>query len=120
VVTRLELAADLSSVAVETTLWVRTGADRWSAAIVRSANVRPDDIPANAGDGLADDPQVKAAFGLVESLGLGEVPAELKRRSLSMGAATRKALGLARGALDKELQPLALSLEPAAARPGKP
>ena len=47
------------------------------------------DLPANAGDGLADDPQVKAVFGVVESLGLGEVPPELKRRSLNMGAATR-------------------------------
>jgi hypothetical protein len=120
VVTRLELSPDLSAVAVETALWVRAGGDRWTPAIVRSANIRPDDLPANAGDGLADDPQVKAAFGLVESLGLGEVPADLKRRSLNMGAATRKALGLARGALDKELQPLALSLEPAPDRPGKP
>ena len=112
VVTRLDLSPDLSGVAVETTLWVRAGGDRWVPAISRSANIRPDDLPANAGDGLADDPQVKAAFGLVESLGLGEVPADLKRRSLNMGAATRKALGQARGALDQELNSAALSLEP--------
>ena len=112
VVTRLDLSPDLASVSVETTLWVRAGGDRWVPAIVRSANVRPDDLPANAGDGLADDPQVKAAFGVVEALGLGEVPPELKRRSLNMGAATRKALGQARGALDQELNSAALSLEP--------
>ena len=111
VVTRLDLSPDLSSVQVETTLWVRSG-DRWNPAIVRSSTVRPDDLPANAADGLADDPQVKAVFGIVEGLGLGEVPPELKRRSLNMGAATRKALGQARGALDQELNSAALSLEP--------
>jgi hypothetical protein len=110
VVTRMELAPDFSSVAVETTLWARAG-ERWAAAAVRSSTVRPDDLPANAGDGLADDPQVKAAFGVVEALGLGEVPPELKRRSLGMGAATRKALGQARGSLDQDLNSLALSLE---------
>ena len=112
VVTRLDLSPDFSTVAVETALWVRAGGDRWVPALVRSSTVRPDDLPANAGDGLADDPQVKAAFGVVEALGLGEVPADLKRRSLNMGAATRKALGQARGALDQELNSAALSLEP--------
>lgn len=125
VVTRLELAPDLSSVAVETTLWAR-GGDRWVPAVVRSATIRPDDLPAGAADGLADDPQVKAAFGVVESLGLGEVPPELKKRSLSMGAATKRALGQARGALDQFLNEIALSLEapreaaPATAPASKP
>ena len=89
------LAPDLSTAAVEATLWVR-GGERWVPAIVRSSNVRPDDLPAGATDGLAEDPQVKAAFGVVEALGLGEVPPELKKRSLGMGAATRKALGEAK------------------------
>ena len=111
VVTRLELAPDFSSAAVETTLWARAG-DRWYPGVVRSAGVRPDDLPPDSAEGLADDPQVKAAFGLVEGLGLGEVPPELKRRSLRMGAATRKALGQARGALDQDLNALGLSLEP--------
>ena len=117
VVTSLNLAPDLASVAVETTLWVRTGGDRWAPAFVRSSTVRPDDLPANAGDGLADDPQVKAAFGVIESLGFGDIPPELKRRSLNMGAATRKALGQARGALDQELNAFALSLEAPRDRP---
>jgi hypothetical protein len=116
-VTSLNLAPDLASVGVETTLWVRTQGDSWAQAIVRSATVRPDDLPANAGEGLADDPQVKGAFGVIESLGFGEIPPELKRRSLSMGAATRKALGQARGALDRELNSFALSLEAPRDRP---
>ena len=117
VVTRMEIAPDFSSVAVEATLWAR-GGDRWVPAVIRSSVVRPDDLPANAGNGLADDPQVKAAFGLVEGLGLGEVPADLKRRSLVMGAATKQALGQARSALDRETGTLELSLEPP--RPGVP
>jgi hypothetical protein len=111
VVTRLELAPDLSAASVETTLWAR-GGDRWVPAIVRTSTARPDDLPANEGAGLAEDPQVKAAFGVVSMLGLGEVSPELQRRSLRMGAATREALGRARSALDRELDTLAISLEP--------
>lgn len=117
VVTRLDLAPDLSAASVETTLWVRSGGDRWTPALSRSATVRPGDLPAGAGDGLADDPQVKTVFGLVESLGFGQVPADLKRRSLVMGAATRQALGRARGALDRELEPLAIPLKAPPDRP---
>ncbi len=117
VVTRLELSPDLASVAVETTLWVRVDGDRWIQAIVRSSTVRPDDLPPDAGDGLADDPQVKAAFGVIESLGFGDIPPEMKRRSLNMGAATKKALGQARSALDQELNAFALPLEAPRDRP---
>ena len=108
IVTRLDLAPDFSSVAVETALWVRSGPDRWAPALARSANARPGGLPV---DGLADDPQVRAAFGVVEALGFGAIPAEVRQQSLDLGAATRKALGQARGALDREIQPLAFSLE---------
>ncbi len=110
VVTRLEMAPDMASTSVESTLWVRVG-QRWNPAFSQSSTVRPDDLPANAGDGIADDPQVKAVFGLVDSLGLGNIPPEMKRRSLNMGAATRQALGQARGALDQQLSASALSLD---------
>jgi hypothetical protein len=115
VVTRLELAADFSAAAVETTLWVRSG-NRWYPADSRSVSVRPEDLPAGAGDGLADDPQVQAAFGLIGSLGLGEVAPDLKRRSLAIGGATRKALGEAKGALNRDLETVAISLD----RPRQP
>ncbi len=114
VVTGMELAADLSAVAVEATLWARSG-DRWAPVVSRSSTVRPDALPAGAGAGLAEDPQVKAAFGLIEGLGLGEVAPELKQRSLGMGAATKRALGLARAAIDLDLEALGYSLEPARA-----
>lgn len=110
-VTTLELGADLSAAAVTVTLWVRVGGpDRWLAGASRSGLVRVDEMPANAGAGLAEDPQVKAVFGVVESLGLGNA-SELKARSLAMGAATRAALGRARAAIDDDLQGLAIPLE---------
>ncbi|WP_435009807.1 hypothetical protein P12x_001045 [Tundrisphaera lichenicola] len=120
VLTRLEMAPDFSSVVVEATLLVRVEAERWVPALAGSASVRLDDLPAEAGNGLADDPQVKSVLGLVESLGLGEIPPDLKRRSLGMGAATQKALGQARGTLDQELGLRAFSLEPASEAQGQP
>ncbi len=115
VVTQMDLAADLATVTVRATVWVRIGRDQWTPALARAATANPDARPADAGAnaGLADDPQVKAAFGVIEGLGFGEIPAEFKQRSLNMGAATLRALGEARAGLDKELSPLVLSLEAA-------
>ncbi len=110
VVTRMEMAPDFSAVQVEAALWVRMNAQRWQLVITKSATVRPDDLPAGSGEELAEDPQIKAAFGIVEGLGLGQVPPELKRRSLGMGAATRKALGQAKAELDAEIKRFALPL----------
>jgi hypothetical protein len=115
VVTRLDMADDLSSVSVESTLWVRTGADMWVPAISRPAKVRCDDVPADEGRPLAADPQVQALFRIVEGIGLGSVPAETKQRSLSVGAATRRALGMAQSALARELDALALPVNEQAA-----
>jgi hypothetical protein len=107
-VTRLDLAADFSQVTVEAALWVRAGGDRWAPFAVRSATIRPEDVAPEAGQHIAGDPQVGAAFALVESLGLGAIPPELKERSLRMGAATEKALGTARSAINQDLQGLTL------------
>jgi hypothetical protein len=112
VVTRLEIQPDMSTVTVESTLWVREG-QRWSVFGSRNAVVRPDELGREAGKNLAEDPQVKGAFQIVEMLGLGAVPAELKERSLRIGAATAKALGMARSAFNQDLDQLALPvLEP--------
>ncbi len=111
IVTRLDMAPDFATVQVHAALWVREGNGQWTTALLRSSTVRPDDLPANAGAPIADDPQVRAAFGVIEALGLGEVPADLKRRSLAVGAATRAALGRARQALDLELEGLVIPLE---------
>jgi hypothetical protein len=127
VVTSLELAADFSQVTVQTALWVRAGGERWVPFGSRSTSVRPDDVPHEAGQDLAGDPQVGRAFSLVESLGLGAIPPELKQRSLRMGAATQKALGTARSAISQDLEGLMLPIfesakdSPAAApSPDKP
>ncbi len=112
--TRLELAPDMSQVSVEATFWVRAGADRWVPFSTRTATVRPDDVPANAGANIAADPQVQSAFSLVQALGLGHLAPELKERSLKMGAATQQALGTARGALSQDLNLLMLPVFDAA------
>ena len=107
-VTKLDVAPDLSAVTVEIALWVRQKGDRWSVAGSRSARVRPDDLGPDAGKELADDPQVAQAFQVVEALGFGQAAQEVKQRSLSIGAATRKALGQARTAANADLARLAL------------
>ena len=111
-VTRLVIQPDMSSVTVESALWVREG-QRWFLFGSRNATVRPDELGQEAGKDLAEDPQVKSAFQIAELLGLGAIPAEVKQRSLRIGAATEKALGMARSAFNQDLDDLALPvLEP--------
>ena len=110
VVTRLQIAPDMSNVTVESALWIRNG-DRWAPFGSRTAIVRPEDLGADAGKGLEADPQIQSAFKVVEGLGLGAIPAELKERSLRIGAATEKALGMARSAFNEDLQTFALPIQ---------
>jgi hypothetical protein len=108
VVTGLEIPADLSQATAEVTFWVRASGDRWVPFGSRKATVRPDEVAPEAGKNLAGDPQVQTAFSLVESLGLGSIPPELKERSLRMGAATEKALDTARAEFSQDLEALRL------------
>ena len=85
--------------------------------MTRSATVRPDALAPDAGKPLAEDPQVKAVLSLVDALGLGQIAPELKTRSLNMGAATEQALGLARAALERDLDALELPILTPAATP---
>jgi hypothetical protein len=110
VVTRLQIAPDMSNVTVESALWIHVG-DRWSPFGSRTATVRPEELGAQAGKGLEDDPQIKSAFKVVESLGLGAISADLKERSLRIGAATEKALGMARSAFNEDLHALELPVQ---------
>ena len=71
-VTRLDIPADMSQATIEATMWVRVGGDRWVPFVTRSASVRPDELPAEAGRNLVADPQVQSAFSLVEALGWGQ------------------------------------------------
>jgi hypothetical protein len=121
VVTRLDIQPDLSAVTVESTLWVRGPGERWAPFGFRAATVRPDDLAGAAGQKLAEDPQVKGAFRIVEVLGLGTIPADVKDRSLRIGAATEKALGMARSAFNQDLDAMALPVtEPGLGDQGKP
>lgn len=116
IVTRLTLG-DAS--AVESTLWVRTLNQGWKPALTKQAAARPGDVAANAGDALADDPQVKSAFAALEGLGLGQIGDDARRLSLRSGAAVQKALGEARGALSDEIRPAVLPIR-SGLRPKKP
>jgi hypothetical protein len=116
-VTRLDIASDLATVAVEMCLWVRQGPDRWMPQGVRSARVRPDDLGPDAGKDLAGDPQVALAFRVVDATGLGVLTPEIKRRSLNLGAATQRALSKVRTAAEADLAGLALPVLAAAEHP---
>jgi hypothetical protein len=108
VVTRQEMSPELESVTVEITLWVRGAGDRWAPFGSRTAVVRSADVKDDEGKELADDPQIDAIFRVIGALGLGDVPADVKQKSLNIGAATRKALSQARGAVQDDLAGLAL------------
>lgn len=116
VVTRLEAGPDGSSVKVEMTLWARSGASRWASVGSRQAVVRADEVRPGAADQMAADPQIRAAFGIIESLGLGDVGEEARRRALKAGAATQMALGRARTDFALALEALVLPVD-AAPRP---
>jgi hypothetical protein len=118
-VTRLDISPDLSTVQVESALLVRARNGQWSPATRRTASVRTDALAPDAGQALADDPQVKAVFNIVESLGLGNITEDIKRRSLNMGAATRNALGQVRSALAMDLDALAFPVNDLAKEPEK-
>jgi hypothetical protein len=110
-VTKLDMAPDMSSVTVESSLWVRGPNGAWTRAATRSGTLRTGDVAPGAVDAVADDPQVKAAFGLIDSVGLFQVTEEMKRKSLTVGATTKRALGLARSALAKDISTLAIPLD---------
>jgi hypothetical protein len=110
-VTRLDLAPDFSSVTVESALFVRGPNGVWTCGPWRSGTLRSGDAAPGAAQALADDPQVKAAFQIVDSIGFGGVSEEMKQKSLAIGATTKRALGMVRAALSRDLESLALSLQ---------
>lgn len=118
VVTRLEMLPDLAGAVVEVTLWVRQARQSWVPAGSHSATVRSGDVQAGAAGAIAADPQVQGAFQVIESLGFGQIGAELKQASVNIGAATQKALETARSEFNQDLNGLALPvLEPGPAAP---
>ncbi len=110
-VTRLDLAPDMESVTVRSSLYVMGPGGYWSEAVFRSGTIRSSDVGPGAVDVIADDPQVKSLFGMVDSLGFGGITPEMKRKGLAVGAMTRRALSLARSALSADLTALALPVD---------
>lgn len=106
-ITKMEMAPDFSSVSVVIGMMVKTGPGRWVPAGNREVRVRPEEAPPEAGEAIGEDPRVASAFSLIDAIGLGQVTAEQKQRSLAMGAATKMALAKARGAAQRDLDRLA-------------
>jgi hypothetical protein len=108
-VTQQEMSPALDAVRITISLYVRNG-QRWSKAGAQSASIRTDALRPGEANDLDRDPQLAALFQVFESIGAGFSP-EVKQRSLNIGAATRKALGMARAAFSDRLAALALPLE---------
>ncbi len=109
VVTQQEMSPALDAVRITISLLVRNG-QRWSKAGSKTASVRADALRPGDGNDLAQDPQIGAVFQVFESIGFG-LPADVKQQSLNIGAATRTALGMARGAFSERLAAMALPIE---------
>jgi hypothetical protein len=119
-VTKQETTPTLDAVRITISLYVRNG-QRWSTTGAQTATVRTDALRDGEANDLNRDPQLAALFKVFESIGADFSP-EVKQRSLNIGAATRKALSIARSAFSDRLAALALSLEPGAeaAKPNAP
>ena len=110
-VTRLDMAPDMESVTVEAVLYVRGPRGDWTKTITRAGSIRSNEVAPGAVAAIADDPQVKTVFGMFDAMGFGGVSPEMKRKGLAVGAMTRRALGLARSALERDLAAIAVPVE---------
>lgn len=110
IVTRIAPASDLGSVSAESTLYAR-GTGGWDRIVWRSNTLRVGEVPPFVVDAVAADPQVKALIGLVDSIGGGLVPPEMKQRGVVIGTTAGGAAVMARAALTRSLVGLALDLE---------
>lgn len=110
VLTRLDLSEDFQSATVESTLFVRTGPERWEPAFQRPATAKVGDIADPQRQAIAGDPQVQQVFKVFEGLGLGAAGGALQQTGVNVGAATRQALGQAQAALGSDLDALAFPI----------
>lgn len=105
-VTEMAIAEDLSRVRVEIRLLVREG-NRWRVAGSRAGEQETDKVDERLRKAVGEDPQIRAAFRVVEGLGLGQLGEDAKRRALGVGTAARIALSKARNAAQEDLDRLA-------------
>ncbi len=109
-VTRIDIAADFSAVAAESTLYCR-GEGGWDRAAWRQANVRVGEVPPFVMNMVASDPQVKALLDFVDAIGGGLVSPQMKQMGLSIGTSAGGAAVMARSALTRSLLGVAFDLE---------
>lgn len=111
VVTELEIATDLSGVHVVTTLWARTATNHWNPILRRPVQVRAAEVGQDEFAALDTAPEVGRVFEVLRALGLGQLGDEGQRIGIQIGAATRRALGIAQSALQRELDSLTLPIQ---------
>ena len=80
------MAPDMGSVTVESSLYVLLPGFRWTKAGSRAATVRSHDVGPGAVAAIEGDPQVQSLFRMVDSMGLGQLSADMKRKGLTVGA----------------------------------
>jgi hypothetical protein len=109
-VTSIGIAPDLGSVSAEASLYYRQGSD-WGRGVWRSQGLRVGSVPPVVVSLVAGDPQVKAVMDLIDLIGAGFVPPEMKERGLVVGTTIGGAVVLARTALVRSLAGLAFEVE---------
>ena len=114
VVTRLQIAPDMSNVTVESTLWIRNG-DRWCPVRVASRHRPARRRRCRRRQGPRRRSPDSRRFQGRRKPGARRDPGRAQDASLRIGAATEKALGMARSAFNEDLQALALAVQ----EPGK-
>jgi hypothetical protein len=102
ILTRIAVAADLTSSSAESTLLSYNGS-RWDRAISRSQSLGVGTVPSITATIVRADPQVQAVVNLIDSIGAGFVCSEMSERGLAVGATVGGAVVLARTALVRSL-----------------
>jgi hypothetical protein len=110
ILTRIVLAADLTTASAESTLFYYNGSN-WDRAVWRSQSLEVGSVPPVVSKLVGADPQVKAVMNLIDSIGAGFVTPEMSERGLAVGTTVGGAVVLARTALIRALTELAFDVE---------
>lgn len=113
IVTDMSMAPDFSETTVTAVMFVKNPQGRWIPAGKRSSTVKASDLPKQNAEALENDPTIRQAFGLAESLGFGKLDPNIKQQALSVGATVQQALAKVRGDVASDLEQLAIPIKPA-------
>jgi hypothetical protein len=109
IVSRVDFQIDSASAEAETALWVRQEGGAWSSVASRRASARTDepaDTPGTAPPAVFVP--IRTALSVLELFGAAAATPPESRQRQAAATAVQRALGRARGALDRDLAPLVL------------